>query len=50
MNVSVSVADAGETAVVVSIINENQQNNVENMLSNVNTSKDLKIGMIAFFF
>ncbi|XP_024985934.1 uncharacterized protein At4g10930 isoform X2 [Cynara cardunculus var. scolymus] len=46
MNVSVSVADAGETAVVVSIIDGNQQTQVpsENMLSSVTMSKDLKIG------
>lgn len=46
MNVSVSVADAGETAVVVSIIDGNQQTKVpsENMLSSVTMSKDLKIG------
>ncbi|KAI3522478.1 hypothetical protein L1887_00282 [Cichorium endivia] len=46
MNVSVSVADAGETAVVVSIIDGNQQTKLqdENMLSSVNISNDLKIG------
>lgn len=46
MNVSVSVADAGETAVVVSIIDKNQHTKVpsESMLSTVVTSKDLKIG------
>ncbi|KAL8256101.1 hypothetical protein R6Q59_031168 [Mikania micrantha] len=43
LNVSVSVADAGETAVVVSSINGNQQTN-ENMLSSAYTSMDLEIG------
>ncbi|KAI3716792.1 hypothetical protein L1987_67941 [Smallanthus sonchifolius] len=43
MNVSVSVADAGETAVVVSNINGNQQTN-ENMLSSAYTSMDLETG------
>ena len=48
MNMSVSVADAGETAVVVSNINGNQQTEVpcENSILTVNTNKDLKIGMI----
>lgn len=45
MNVSVSVADAGETAVVVSNINGNQQTN-QIMLSSVYTSMDMEIGMI----
>ncbi|KAK1408236.1 hypothetical protein QVD17_39872 [Tagetes erecta] len=43
MNVSVSVADAGETAVVVSNIIGNQQTN-ENMLSSAYTSMDMEIG------
>ncbi|KAK9072964.1 hypothetical protein SSX86_009400 [Deinandra increscens subsp. villosa] len=43
MNVSVSVADAGETAVVVSNISGNQQTN-ENMLSSVYTSMDFESG------
>lgn len=42
MNVSVSVADAGETAVVVSIIDGNQQTEVHN--ENMEISNDLKIG------
>ncbi|CAH1451567.1 unnamed protein product [Lactuca virosa] len=46
MNVSVSVADAGETAVVVSIIDGNQQTKVqdETMFSSINITKDLQIG------
>ncbi|PWA41340.1 zinc finger, RING/FYVE/PHD-type, ElonginA binding-protein 1 [Artemisia annua] len=46
MNMSVSVADAGETAVVVSNINGNQQTEVpyENSILTVNTNQDLKIG------
>ncbi|KAJ0940338.1 putative chromatin regulator PHD family [Helianthus annuus] len=43
MNVSVSVADAGETAVVVSNINGNQHTN-QNMLSSAYTSMDVEIG------
>nr|GEW18927.1 zinc finger, RING/FYVE/PHD-type, elonginA binding-protein 1 [Tanacetum cinerariifolium] len=46
MYMSVSVADAGETTVVVSNINGNQQTKVpcENLILTVNTNKDLKIG------
>nr|GEV38919.1 TNF receptor-associated factor [Tanacetum cinerariifolium] len=46
MNMSVSVADAGETAVVVSNINGNQKIEVpcENSILTVNANKDLKIG------
>ncbi|KAI7727075.1 hypothetical protein M8C21_027469, partial [Ambrosia artemisiifolia] len=43
MNVSVSVADAGETAVVVSNINGHQQTN-QSMLSSAYTSMDMEIG------
>nr|XP_043613426.1 uncharacterized protein At4g10930 [Erigeron canadensis] len=46
MNVSVTVADAGETAVVVSAIDKNQQTKVpsESTYSSVNTSNILKNG------
>ncbi|XP_071726411.1 uncharacterized protein At4g10930 [Rutidosis leptorrhynchoides] len=46
MNVSVSVADAGETAVVVSIIDRNQHTKLpgESKLTSVNTSNNLKTG------
>ncbi|KAL4592742.1 hypothetical protein LXL04_005746 [Taraxacum kok-saghyz] len=50
MNVSVSVADAGETAVVVSMVDGNQQTKVqdENMLSSVNIINDIKIDSNSF--